>query len=97
MALGRVAVSVAWLPREIHTPVNGAERDAVRVAQRLFRLPTTGEMDWATRAALRGLQRISSLEVTGILNEETAVVIDSLRPWMPLEGEADELAHQGHG
>lgn len=75
-----------WFPRDIYMPVSPAEHDAVRVAQRLFRLNPTGDMDEATRASLRGLQRLHKLPVSGMLDEATAVVIDRLRPWQ-LEGE----------
>lgn len=70
-----------WLPRDIMVATSDAEKDAVRVAQRLFRMVPTGNLDEPTRASLRGLQRQFHLEVTGILDEGTAVVIDRLRPW----------------
>jgi hypothetical protein len=74
-------VKPAWLPREIYVPVSPAEHDAVRVAQRLFRLEPTGDMDEPTRASLRGLQRLHGITVTGLLDEATAEVIDKLRPY----------------
>lgn len=77
-----------WLPRDIVTPANEAERDAVRVAQRVLRLRPTGDMDESTRASLRGTQRLFKIPVTGTLDEATAIVLDSLRPWKVQE-EAD--------
>lgn len=71
----------AWLPRDIMVATSDAEKDAVRVAQRLFRMVPTGDLDEPTRASLRGLQRLFGLEVNGILDEATAEEIDRLRPW----------------
>lgn len=70
-----------WLPRDIIAPANEAERDAVRVAQRVFGLAPTGELDEPTRASLRGLQRFYHLEVNGCLDGPVAGKIDQLRPW----------------
>lgn len=70
-----------WLPRDIYVSTSDVEKDAVRVAQRLFRLTPTGDMDEPTRASLRGLQRLYSLPVTGILDAATAQQIDRMRPW----------------
>lgn len=70
-----------WFPRDIITPASDAERDAVRVVQRVCRLSPTGEMDESTRASLRGLQQLYRLPVTGTLDLDTAVLVDSLRPW----------------
>lgn len=69
-----------WLPREIVQPVNEAERAAVRHAQRVLRLPATGELDVMTEAALRGLQSRFKLVVSGILDTPTACLMDRLRP-----------------
>lgn len=74
-----------WLPRDIYVAVSDAEKDAVRVAQRLFRLSPTGDMDEPTRASLRGLQRLHGIPVNGLLDEATAVVIDRLRPYKLVE------------
>lgn len=70
-----------WFERDIIAPANEGERDAVRVAQRALRAPETGEMDTATKTALRGVQMLFGLPVSGVLDEATAVRIDSLRPW----------------
>lgn len=76
-----------WFPRDIIAPVSEAEKDAVRVAQRALRLLPTGEMNEATLASLRGIQALYGLETFNGLNEETAVVIDGLRPYSLQEGE----------
>lgn len=76
-----------WFPREIYSPANETEREAVRIAQRALRLVPTGNMDEPTRASLRGTQRLYGLPVTGILDAETAVVIDGLRPYQVEPGE----------
>lgn len=70
-----------WLPRDIFVSTSDVEKDAVRVAQRLFRLTPTGDMDEPTRSSLRGLQRLFGLPVSGILDEATAEEIDRLRPY----------------
>lgn len=70
-----------WFERDIISPANEAERDAVRFAQRVLRAPETGEMDTATRSALRGVQYLFGLEITGNLDEATAEKVDGLRPW----------------
>lgn len=70
-----------WLPRDIVSPANEAERAAVRVAQRATRVDVTGEMDTATKTALRGVQYVFGLPVTGILDEATAEKIEKLRPY----------------
>lgn len=70
-----------WFPRDIVFPANEAEREAVRVAQRVCRLVPTGNLDEPTRASLRGVQHQYKLPVTGMLDAETAIVIDGLRPW----------------
>lgn len=69
-----------WLPRDIVHPVNDAEKDAVRRAQRLLRLPSTGDMDQRTEAALRGLQARFKLVPSGILDAPTGLLLDRLRP-----------------
>ena len=76
-----------WFPRDIIAPVSEAEKDAVRVAQRALRLLPTGEMNEATLASLRGIQALYGLETFNGLNEETAVVIDGLRPYSLQEDE----------
>lgn len=70
-----------WLPRDIFVSTSDTEKDAVRVAQRVFRLTPTGNLDEPTRSCLRGLQRLTGIPVTGILDSATAVEIDKLRPW----------------
>lgn len=75
------AATPEWFPRDVITPTSETERGAVRVAQRALRLVPTGEMDEPTRASLRGTQRLYGLPVTGILDAETAIIIDGLRPY----------------
>lgn len=70
----------SWLPRDIVKPCNDAEKAAVRHAQRVMRLPATGELDQRTEAALRGLQARFKLTVSGILDAPTASLMDRLRP-----------------
>lgn len=69
-----------WLPRDIVRPVNDAERAAVRHAQRVLRLPDTGEMDDRTAASLRGIQARFKIAPTGMLDAETGALLDRLRP-----------------
>ena len=69
-----------WLPRDIVSPVSDVEKDAVRHAQRLLRVPVTGEMDARTEAALRGLQSRFKLVPSGFLDAPTAGRLDRLRP-----------------
>ena len=73
----------SWYTRDIVAPANADERRAVRLAQRVLRVPVTGEMDTPTRAALRGIQQLYGIHVTGTLDERTAVAIDAMRPWGP--------------
>lgn len=75
-----------WFERDIIAPANRCERDAVRVVQRVLRVPETGEMDAATATSLRGVQQLFGLPVTGIIDAATAARIDAMRPWQ-LEGE----------
>lgn len=69
-----------WLPRDIVSPVGEREKAAVRHAQRMLRLPDTGELDARTEAALRGLQARFKLTPTGILDGPTGRQLDRLRP-----------------
>jgi len=69
-----------WLPRDVVNPISEVEKAAVRHAQRMLRLPPTGEMDASTEAALRGLQRRFKLMPTGILDAPTGRQLDLLRP-----------------
>lgn len=69
-----------WLPRDIVRPVNAAEIAAVRHAQRVLRLPDTGDLDQRTEAALRGLQARFKLVPSGILDAPTGLLLDRLRP-----------------
>lgn len=69
-----------WLPRDIVSPVSEGEKAAVRHAQRMLRLPDTGDMDARTEAALRGLQSRFKLTPTGILDAQTGCQLDRLRP-----------------
>lgn len=78
-----------WFPRDIVSPANEGEREAVRIAQRTLRLSPTGDMDESTKASLRGTQRLFRLPVTGVLDEATAVVLDSLRPWKVQEDDGE--------
>lgn len=74
-----------WYQRDIVAPANADERSAVRLAQRVLRVPVTGEMDTATTAALRGIQELYGIPRTGTLDKRTACVIDSMRPYSPGE------------
>lgn len=69
-----------WLPRDIVNPVSDVERAAVRHAQRVLRVPETGEMDHRTEAALRGVQWRFKLVPSGILDAPTGRMLDRLRP-----------------
>lgn len=69
-----------WLPRDIIAAYSEDERAAVRHAQRLLRLPETGQIDVRTEAALRGLQARFKLLPTGILDAPTGRQLDRLRP-----------------
>lgn len=69
-----------WLPRDIVTPANAGEREAVKTAQRALRLDETGDMDEVTRSALRGAQRLFGLDPSGVLDKATAALLDRLRP-----------------
>lgn len=69
-----------WPPkRRIVVCTNDSEREAVRHAQLVLKLPMTGELDDATRSHLRGIQRLSRIPQTGCLDPETAGVIDRMR------------------
>lgn len=68
-----------WCPREIIVPHTEAEKDAVRLVQRVLRVEETGRMDSPTEAALRGIQRRLGLQSTGIIDKATANMIDRLR------------------
>jgi hypothetical protein len=70
----------SWLPRDIVRPVSEAEKAAVRHAQRVLRLPDTGDLDQRTEAALRGLQARFRLAPSGILDAPTGLLLDRLRP-----------------
>lgn len=69
-----------WLPRDIVAAYSPEEKAAVRHAQRVLRLPETGDMDVRTEAALRGLQVRFKLLPTGILDAPTGRLLDRLRP-----------------
>ena len=69
-----------WLPRDVVNPIGEIEKAAVRHAQRMLRLPDTGEMDARTEAALRGLQARFRLVPTGILDAQTGLQLDRMRP-----------------
>lgn len=69
-----------WLPRDIVNPVNSGEREAVRFAQRVLRMPSSGEMDDRTVTALRGIQVRFKIAPTGILDAQTGRLLDRLRP-----------------
>ena len=69
-----------WLPRDIVSPYSDAEKAAVRHAQRVLRLPATGDLDMRTEAALRGLQSRFKLAPSGILDAPTGCLLDRLRP-----------------
>ncbi len=52
----------------------------MRHAQRLLRVPVTGEMDARTETALRGVQARFKLVPSGFLDAPTASLLDRLRP-----------------
>lgn len=68
-----------WCPREIIFPGNEADKQAVRLVQRVLRCQDTGEMNPETEASIRGFQRLHKIPATGMLNKETAWAIDRYR------------------
>ncbi len=72
-------MTLIWHKRDIVRPSNDFEREAVRHAQRVMRVPVTGEMDEATIVHLRGIQHVFGLPVTGILDKATAEEIENIR------------------
>lgn len=71
--------SLDWYPREFILPTTDAERDAIKVAQRVLSLEQTGELNPATMAAIRGIQGQMGLVKTGFLDMQTARVIDAMQ------------------
>lgn len=68
-----------WWKRNIITPSNAFERDAVLHAQRVLRCAETSEMDESTVAAIRGFQMLFALPATGVLDKATATQIERVR------------------
>ena len=60
-------------------PTTNAERGAVEHAQRVLGLQVTGTVDDTFRARMRGFQALMGIPMTAVLDEKTAIAIDSLR------------------
>lgn len=71
--------SPSWFDRDIIYPVGEFEHDAVKHAQRVFRLEETGLMDQSTRSHIQGFQALFKLRVTGVLDLPTAIKIEEIR------------------
>lgn len=67
-----------WIKRDIVTPANDFEREAVRHSQRVLRCAETGSMDEEFITRLRGIQMLYRLPVTGALDLATAEQIDRM-------------------
>ena len=74
-------MDLPWFKRDIIRPTTEFEREAVSHAQRVLRLPVTGDMDEATRGSLRGVQHLFGLRMTGILDRATAEEIENIRSY----------------
>lgn len=68
-----------WFSGPVMWVVNESDRVAVRHAQRVLRLPETGELDQLTRASIRGFQSLFQLPQTGILDLATAEKLEQVR------------------
>ncbi len=69
-----------WFENDIsYDPFTEFDREAVRHAQRVLRVPETGCLDGPTRAVLRGFQGLFGLRMTGILDLATAQKIEQVR------------------
>lgn len=77
--------------RDVVRPVNERERDLVRAAQLVLRIPQTGEIDQLTIVRLRGIQGLYRLPLTGILDEATWNKLNEMR-WVdvPVHGTTAE-------
>lgn len=69
----------SWWTRPMLAPTTDLERGAVSHAQRVLGLQVTGMVDDSFRARLRGFQALMGIPVTAVLDEATAIAIDSLR------------------
>jgi len=90
-------MDLPWFKRDIIRPATEFEREAVSHAQRVLRIPVTGEMDERTITVLRGTQAVFGLRMTGILDRATAEEIENIRSYYSVavqEREAEEVPAQ---
>jgi hypothetical protein len=68
-----------WFAGDVIVAASEPQRGALRHAQRVLRLPETGDMDDMTRASLRGFQGLFGLPISGMLDLKTAIKIEQVR------------------
>lgn len=76
--------------KDVVRPVNDRERDILRAAQLVLRIPQTGEMDQLTIVRLRGVQGLYGLPSTGYLDKATWNKLNEMRWVDAVHGEAAE-------
>lgn len=84
--------------KDVVRPVNDRERDLLRSAQLVLRIPQTGEMDELTIVRLRGIQGLFRLPSTGILDKATWSKLNEMRWIDAVHGEAaEDVQREGEG
>lgn len=69
-----------WFLNDItYNPLNEADVEALKHAQRVLRTEETGMLDGPTKARLRGFQGLMNIRMTGCLDLATAIKIDEVR------------------